>query len=133
MPDSEPTEAPTFARLLQGEARELLRLLEETSLNEILVEEDETRIHIRRGVRLEGVPAEVMSGLAEGPAPPELYSVTAPVVGRFSLIGAGDDPLRAGLPVRVGQQLGTIESMRVPHEVLSTVAGEIVEVLVQDG
>jgi len=133
MSEPDPGDPAPFARLLQTEARELLRLLEETSLSEILVEEGETRIHIRRGVELEGVPIEVIAGLAEAPAPPALFSVTAPVVGRFSPAGDGAEPPRRGHPVVVGQQLGVIESMRVPHEVVSTVSGEVVEVLVQDG
>src|SRR5436309_2695135 len=99
MPDPEPGDPAPFPRFPLEQARELLRLLEETSLSEILVEEDETRIHIRRGVDLEGVPAEIMAGLAEGPPPPELFSMTAPVVGRFSRSGAGDEPLRPGQPI----------------------------------
>ena len=121
-----------MGNLLRGEARELLRLLEETSLSELLIEDGETRIHLRRSVAVDGEGAVAVSAPIEETPAPGLFTVTAPVVGQFSLSPEDAERLQPGHVIAIGEQLGTIESMRVPHEVHAAVAGELVEVLVKD-
>ena len=93
MQEDGPGDPPLFASLLRREARELVRLIEESGLSELLVEEGETRIHLRR-TEMPATGAEpVVAGSVEELAPPPLFQVTAPVVGRFSVAGDSGEPL----------------------------------------
>jgi oxaloacetate decarboxylase alpha subunit len=126
-----------FARLLQEHTAALVRLIEDTSVTEILFEDAGARIHIRRELPAVSEPPAtapaVEEPLLEPAADPALHTVTAPVVGKFRLATGMENPLQPGHRIEVDDQLGLIESMRVPHEIHAGVAGVVVEVLVQDG
>jgi oxaloacetate decarboxylase alpha subunit len=124
-----------FAHLLERDTRDLLRLIEDTSLTELLVETGGGRIHLLREVVSEppaGTVPEELPTVA-GPVEASLHTVTAQTVGNFYLLTDQDPALTPGHRIAVGDQLGNIESMRVLHEVHAEEAGEIVEVLVRDG
>ena len=74
-----------------------------------------------------------MSGSAEplaeqAPEPP--HTLLAPMVGIFH---PAEPPLSFSASVRVGQLIGYIESMKLMNEVLAEDAGQITDVLAEDG
>lgn len=141
-----------------GEIRELIRLLDETSLSEIQVEAGEMKLHLKKpdaapvvvSSAREVVPAVaqpvpsnqsgqtvVASGsTAETSAPDEhVHVVTSPMVGTLYRAPSPDAPSF----VDVGSQVGSktvvciVEAMKLMNEIESEVTGEVVEVLVQNG
>jgi acetyl-CoA carboxylase biotin carboxyl carrier protein len=122
--------------------RHLVRLLDQSDVSEIEIRQIEAgmRLVLRKAKATESVAlqlAEASSVNGDMPPPPSetKHTVVAPLVGIFhswakprgrSLVAVGDR-------VKVGQPVGTIQSLNVINEVESTVAGRVVEILVQDG
>lgn len=128
-------DAPARARLV----RELAKLLEETGLNEIEVEQDGMRVRVSRGG---GAPtaapdpgAPVKSVPVAGVAPaPHPGTVTSPMVGT---IYVGQQPgaapfVKVGDEVKEGQTLFIIEAMKTMNALPAPKAGKIVEIYVRD-
>jgi acetyl-CoA carboxylase biotin carboxyl carrier protein len=73
------------------------------------------------------------------PTPPpgdrKLLEITSPMVGTFYRAPAPDEPpfVDTGDRIRSGQTVCIIEAMKLMNELESEVAGEIVEILVQNG
>lgn len=67
---------------------------------------------------------------------PQLHSIVSPVIGVFSSSAPGEEPF-----VKVGDRITSnsivclcnVEALKISHEILSDVRGEIVKVLVDDG
>lgn len=135
---------------LKREAVErVVRLLKQSNAAELEVADADLTVRVRRLV-VPNVPAPAPqadeaatdNGGAEAPAPSEVAPaepvrayIEAHLVGLFHR-GRGPDsePLvQVGDKVKVGSLVGTIEALRKLTEVRSRVAGEIVEVLVEEG
>lgn len=56
--------------------------------------------------------------------------ITAPMVGIFHNAG---NALETGSKVKIGQQVGTIESMKLMNDIMSENEGSVAEVLIEDG
>ncbi len=74
------------------------------------------------------------------PTPPpgkasDLTPITSPMVGTFYRSPAPDEPafVEAGERIRTGQTVCIIEAMKLMNELEAEVAGEIVEILVDNG
>jgi acetyl-CoA carboxylase biotin carboxyl carrier protein len=124
--------------------RELIRLLDESNLTEIEVEQDDDRIRVRRD------PAVVVGSATQSVAPASaaeataaeqaaaddngLY-VTSPFVGTFYRAPSpdGDPFVEVGDEVVVGQILCIVEAMKLMNEIEAETAGTVVEVLVENG
>jgi acetyl-CoA carboxylase biotin carboxyl carrier protein len=119
----------------------LIRLIDASDVAEIEVRriEDGTRLVLRKVKASDGsylAAAEAAIPVVQEESPVETkHTVVAPLVGIFhswakpkgrALVAVGDD-------VKVGQLVGTIQSLNVLNEVESLVAGRVVEILVQDG
>lgn len=126
------------------EIRELLKLLEESDVTEFSLETAGTKLTIRKGsghsVREDAVketPLPAPAAKAEKEAVPaeDLVTVQAPMVGTFYRAPAPDAPpyVQVGDVVEVGQVLCIIEAMKLMNEIQTEVAGEIVEILVENG
>ncbi|MDI6709678.1 MAG: acetyl-CoA carboxylase biotin carboxyl carrier protein [Thermoanaerobacterales bacterium] len=132
------------------EIRELIRLLDETDITEFSLESQGMRIAIKKGVLREAVPpsqAEVQSGgppiapadtgeeAPDGAPVVETFTVVAPMVGTFYRAPAPDAPpyVDAGDMVREGQVLCIIEAMKLMNEIEAEVAGEVLEILADNG
>jgi biotin carboxyl carrier protein len=63
-------------------------------------------------------------------ASPALSAVAATMVGIFHL---AMPPVQPGTVIRAGQRVGSIESMKLMNDVVSTAAGTVVNVLIDDG
>jgi acetyl-CoA carboxylase biotin carboxyl carrier protein len=132
-----------------GQLRRLVQLLDESDVSEIEVKRASEGMHLV--LRKAMVQAESASGeypvlasansasVAENGAAPlpveTRHTITSGLVGIFhtwakpkgkALISVGDH-------VKTGQVVGTIQSLNVISEVETTIAGRVVEILVQEG
>ncbi len=121
--------------------RDLAKLLEETGLTEIEVEDAGTRVRVaRQGAPVAAAPASASqiagaSAPAETQAPPIGTVVTSPMVGTIYLAPSPEAPpfVKSGDTVDEGQTIVIIEAMKTMNQIPSSVAGRIVEIYVQDG
>ncbi|MBD3410916.1 MAG: acetyl-CoA carboxylase biotin carboxyl carrier protein [Ignavibacteriales bacterium] len=130
--------------------RKLIKMVDESSIAEFVIEEEQTKIKIRKPganqsaqafvppppVALpsapQGAPAEAPK--AEEPAEEKGHVVGAPMVGTFYAAPAPDaDPfVKVGDRVAVGQTLCIVEAMKLMNEIESDVNGVIKKVLVEN-
>jgi oxaloacetate decarboxylase alpha subunit len=137
----------TRAGLEQGEAeriRELIRIVQESGIGEVTIEEGETRVTVRRSdetaVEPVGVAGAfpVAAGETEAPLVPPAdgtIRVESPMVGTFYRAPEpGAEPfVEEGDPVGPGQTLCILEAMKLMNEVKSEVEGVIRKIHVQNG
>ncbi|MBO8128480.1 MAG: acetyl-CoA carboxylase biotin carboxyl carrier protein [Peptococcaceae bacterium] len=134
------------------EIRELIKLLGETDITEFSMESQGIKISIKKG-RGDGTVSLDAAGTAEGnpgsnaltkerpeqEAAQELdkdvVKVLAPMVGTFYRAPAPDAPpfVEIGSAVSEGQVLCIIEAMKLMNEIEADVAGEIVDIYVENG
>jgi acetyl-CoA carboxylase biotin carboxyl carrier protein len=125
--------------------RELAKLLEETGLTEIEVEEDGCRVRVARGARNPALAAPVIPPSAPAPlaattavtADPAKHPgvVTSPMVGTAYL---GPEPgarpfVDVGSEVRPGQTLLIVEAMKTMNQIPAPRAGKVIQILIEDG
>jgi oxaloacetate decarboxylase alpha subunit len=140
-------------RMNLEEIRELIRLLNETDVTEFALESQGVKISIKKGQAgggpasegslapqpPEAVRAAAPAGRPEQPQPPapeeNLVTVVAPMVGTFYRAPAPDAPpyVEIGDSVHEGQVLCIIEAMKLMNEIEAEAAGEIVDILVENG
>jgi oxaloacetate decarboxylase alpha subunit len=122
--------------------REIIRIVQETGIGEVTIEEGETRITIRRSDEDAEVPVVgVQSGgsAAEADLPPilprdDVIRIEAPMVGTFySAPEPGADPfVQEGDPVAAGQTLGILEAMKLMNEVKAEVEATVRRICVEN-
>ena len=119
---------------LADQLGELLRMLDHSDVEELVVEHEGGRVVIRRDPA--AVPLRVTSAVPR-PAPnarPETFVVTAPAVGIFRrTAGSSDPPAEEGALIEAGRAVGAVEAMRMLSRVQTERAGIVDEVLVRDG
>ena len=144
------------------EIREIIKLINQTTINEFEFEQEGTKIKIIKSTGLENsiqstdapVPAptvqsvskqEVQSeNIEEKPPvvvrdkteqPSNLHKITSPMVGTFYGASSPDeDPyIKIGDKVKKDTIVCIVEAMKLFNEIEAEVSGEIVEVLVEDG
>ncbi|GCE17422.1 acetyl-CoA carboxylase biotin carboxyl carrier protein [Dictyobacter kobayashii] len=126
--------------------KRLVQLLDESDVSEIEVKRAEEGMQLVLRKAKAQVGSEVgeyalmqsgeASPASEEKATPEpRHTITAPLVGIFHTWAKpkGNPLVAVGDRVKLGQLVGTIQSLNVINEVESTIAGRIVEILVQDG
>ena len=122
--------------------REIIRIVQETGIGEVTIEEGETRITIRRND--EGAEAPVVGvQSAGGPTEPELppvlprddvIRIESPIVGTFYRAAEpGADPfVDEGDPVAPGQTLCILEAMKLMNEVKADVEATVRRICVEN-
>jgi acetyl-CoA carboxylase biotin carboxyl carrier protein len=129
------------------EIKAVLKLIQETDVEEIEVEQDGRRVRIRRRgsqaaaplptvVPSAPMPEMAVTGLS-APAVPEvtnLITVESPMVGTFYRAPApGADPyIQQGDKVQKGTVLCLIEAMKLMNEIESEVSGRVHSILVEN-
>lgn len=134
--------------------QELVKLINKTSIGEITIEEDGTRITIKQkkdpsqkiytnaaplAAPAAAAPAPVASAPAApaAPAAPKadnLITIKSPMIGTFYRQAGPGKPLFAsvGDEVTPGKVVCIIEAMKLFNEIESEVKGKIVKILVED-
>jgi acetyl-CoA carboxylase biotin carboxyl carrier protein len=137
----------------------LLALLGDSDIQELKLEGDDFRLEVRRNlpgvapavamvqappVGLSAVAAPAPQPLAASPSLPppqaassrtDLLEITAPMVATFYRSPGPDDPpfVELGSRIGVGQPVCILEAMKLMNELESELAGEVVEILVENG
>jgi acetyl-CoA carboxylase biotin carboxyl carrier protein len=133
------------------EIRAVLKLIRETDVEEIEVEQDGRRIRIRRRGLVQVAqpaagaavsPPAVQTAPTAAPAPglaapdtAHLVTVESPMIGTFYRAPApGADPyVREGDKIEKGTVLCIIEAMKLMNEIESEVSGRLHSILVENG
>jgi biotin carboxyl carrier protein len=135
----------TTERVSVKQIRHLVHLLDESDVSEVEVKCTGTGMHLvlrkAKAHRQTGAGDYQMTTAAEANSavvtlPVEKkHTVTASLVGIFHTWAKPKTPsvIHIGDRVKVGQVVGTIQSLNVLNEVESLVAGRIVEIFVQEG
>ena len=122
--------------------RELAKLLEETGLSELEVEQEGTRIRVARGARAVAAVAHVPAPPAAAPAPAipseagkHPGAVTSPMVGTaYGAPSPGAKPfIDIGSRVKAGDTLLIVEAMKTMNQIPAPRAGTVTQILVEDG
>ena len=145
-------------QLDHDQLHKLLDALAESDIQEFRLEGDDFRLEVRRNLPVTAVAAPVVSvaqaaapvpvvdvpvqGESAPAAPPaaagsrsDLVDVTAPMVGTFYTAPAPGDPpfVEIGNRINAGQTICILEAMKLMNELEAEVAGEVVEILVDNG
>ena len=124
--------------------RELARLLDETGLSEIEIEQAGLRVRVARvGTVIAAAPSVVVpqvapAGIISAAAPdPAKHPgvVASPMVGKAYLAAEpGARPfVDVGTRVQAGQTLLIVEAMKTMNQIPSPRAGTVIQVLIEDG
>ena len=145
-------------QLDHDQLHKLLDALGESDIQEFRLEGDDFRLEVRRNLPVTAVAAQAVP-VAQAPAPvpvvdvpaqgesasaappaaagsrSDLVDVTAPMVGTFYTAPApGEAPfVETGNRINAGQTICILEAMKLMNELEAEVAGEVVEILVDNG
>ncbi len=125
--------------------KNLISLMNENGLAEIEVEEDATKIRLKRNsldsiqtsIQLPDVKPSLQEGTTKyltSKSESNISEVVAPMVGTFYTSAPGADPY-----VAIGDEVGEetvvciIEAMKIMNEIKAETKGKIVEVMVENG
>lgn len=122
-----------------NEAKELIKMLESTSVRRLRLVAGDFHIAVERAMAEPGAPAPMAaapgSAAAAGKVVDGLHRVLSPMVGTFYHASSpGSAPfVDVGSRVTKGQTVGIVEAMKVMNEVPSDASGVVVEILVSNG
>jgi acetyl-CoA carboxylase biotin carboxyl carrier protein len=116
--------------LTDEDVREILRLIDESDLDELRIETDGLKLHVLRG----GAAAEPAPEQPAQPAAAAEGSITAPMPGTFYRAeGPGMEPfVDVGSKVEPDTVVCIIEIMKMMNSVPAGVSGTIAEICVED-
>jgi len=131
-----------------SQIRELIKLVESSDVNEVLVEEGDVKITVRRGTQDRPVEVDLVTAgvdtekaaVATQPSakvddiPDNWVEVTAPMVGTFYRAPSPDaDPfVEEGSEVEEGQPLCILEAMKLMNEITADNNGVVRKILVEN-
>jgi acetyl-CoA carboxylase biotin carboxyl carrier protein len=147
---SHDNDAASFEQVSTAQLQHLVRLLDKSDVSEIEVKRPQERMRlVLKKVKANAQPStsdyQVLTSSLNGATNAEQesptasvdsqHTVTSPLVGIFHSWAKpkGKPAVAIGDRVKIGQLVGTIQSLNVISEVESFVAGRVVELLVQDG
>lgn len=135
-----------------SQLQELLTALSDSDIAEFNLKGTDFELQVKRGSTGEPVvitappvaaPVPVVTAPSAAPTAPvagppggeKLLEITAPMVGTFYRAPAPEEPpfVNVGDRIQVGQTVCILEAMKLMNELESEVAGEVVEVLIQNG
>ena len=126
--------------------RELTKLLEETGLTEIEIEQDGQRVRVARNavaavpvasVRASAAPQQVVTESVSAPLDLAKHPgvVTSPMVGTaYVAAEPGAKPfVEVGSKVKAGDTLLIVEAMKTMNQIPAPRAGTVIQILFEDG
>jgi acetyl-CoA carboxylase biotin carboxyl carrier protein len=123
--------------LTDDDVREILRLIDESDLDELRIETGEFKLHVLRGAAAATAPAAA-EAQTQAPAPADgggpLATIPAPMPGTFYRAeGPGMAPfVEVGAQVEPDTVVCLIEIMKMMNSVQAGVSGTIVEICAED-
>jgi acetyl-CoA carboxylase biotin carboxyl carrier protein len=135
--DGPPVEDPVVGRV-----RALLDLAARYHLAEMTVEAGDFKLCLRASVSGDEPAAAARSPEPVAPTsvPTEAVEddslvITAPMIGTFYLAPAPGEPpfVTPGDRIEIGQTVGIIEAMKIMNEIQADQAGELIEIVAQNG
>jgi biotin carboxyl carrier protein len=117
--------------LSDEDVREILRLIDESELDQLHVETEAFSLHVERGRTADAAaPTPAAAALPSG----DLVTVTAPMIGTFYRAEApGASPfVEVGAKVEPGTVVCLIEVMKMMNAVPAGTSGTVVEVLAEN-
>jgi acetyl-CoA carboxylase biotin carboxyl carrier protein len=131
--------------LTAKDVAEIIRILEESSFDELSLEMDGVKLNLQRTTSVRHNPNPESSRDAPfnspqkpkstPPSEPGLLEIPAPVLGIFYVAPKPGEPpfVELGSKVEEHTVVGIIEVMKLMHTVAAGVKGEIAEILVKNG
>ena len=129
-----------------NQIRELIKVVEASDISEIVIEEGDSKVTVRRGAIAAPVSAPVAPAAtpsseptsahqAEAAHPASWKSVVAPMVGTYyAAASPGSEPFVAvGDSFSEGQTLCILEAMKLMNEIVAEEAGVVTEIAVENG
>ena len=121
----------------------LAKVLADTGLTEISLEDGEQAITLRKDVVVAPVAPVVSAPVQAAPAaqaqapsaPAQAASITSPMVGTFykSPSPDADAFVSVGQSIKTGDVVCIVEAMKMMNEIKSEISGKVVEICVEDG
>ena len=132
---------PPMAKMLDVDhevIRQLARLLDETGLTEIAIEQDGVSVRVARQTAVRTRAADAAIAVPAPAVPPvEQHAglVTSPMVGTaYRAPEPGARPfVDIGSPVKAGDPLLIIEAMKTMNQIPAPRDGTVIQILVEDG
>ena len=117
--------------LNEDDIREILRLIDESDLEELRIESGDLSLHVLRGEA--AAAAESLD--EDGAVPGDLLTISAPMLGTFYRASApGAEPfVDVGARVEPDTVVCLIEAMKLYNDIKAEVSGTIAEVCVKNG
>lgn len=114
--------------LSDDDVREILRLIDESALDELRIDTPELQLHVRRGAKPSGEAAEAKE--PDG----ALHAIESPLLGVFYRASApGADPyVDLGARVEPDTVVCLVEVMKMMNSIVAGVAGTVVEVCAEN-
>ena len=131
--------------LTAKDVAEIIRILEESSFDQLTLEMDGMKLSLQRGSGLSEAPNSApaaspppnspLQPIAKPPSEPGLLEITAPLLGLFYVAPKPGEPpfVEVGSKVLEETLVGIIEVMKLMHTVQAGVKGEVAEILVKNG
>jgi oxaloacetate decarboxylase alpha subunit len=130
-----------------NQIRELIKVVETSDISEIVIEEGDSKVTVRRGgvaaaapapasaVAVSAASAAAEPAVSEGDRPASWKAVTSPMVGTFyEAPSPGAPPFVAvGDQITEGQQLCVLEAMKLMNEISAEESGIIREIAAKNG
>jgi biotin carboxyl carrier protein len=119
--------------LSDDDVREILRILDESPLEELHIETDGLSLHVLRGAAAGATPPPTLGGATGADVPDQrdgLVAIDAPMLGTFYRAeGPGQEPfVEVGSRVAPDTTVCIIEVMKMMNSIPAGVAGTVVEV-----
>jgi len=114
---------------------ELLQFARDNGLSELAWQENGVKISFKQN----SSPSKKKRSQKESPKSSvesiPFENILSPIVGTFRRSGSKNSPplVLKGSTIKPGEKLGVVECMKIPTEVICRTAGEIEQVLVEDG
>lgn len=144
------------SKLNLQEIRELIKIIDETEINELNLESDGVKIAIRKGPSLiagsipvtaaarniaepavQAAPLVEMAAVKDEAPLNEANTevITAPMVGTFYIAQSPEAApyVEVGQMIKVGQPVCIVEAMKLMNEIESEVEGKVIKILVENG
>ena len=130
--------------LTAKDVAEIMRILEESSFDQLSLEIDGVKLNLQRGSAVQQapdpppapspLPNSPIRPIAKPPSEPGLLEIPSPLVGIFYVAPRPGEPpfVKLGSKVTEETVIGIIEVMKLMHTVRAGVKGEVAEILAKN-